>query len=96
MCCSVLRVNSGGIRIPWDPRTQEILLSLKTLTYEAEPTLDLPSHRAARSMPFLSTALVVARLGPFQEEEKWIGEGLEAKEFLEFWLNDRVQVWAAN
>jgi len=47
-------------------------------------------------MPFLSTALVVARLGPFQEEEEWIGEGLEAKEFLEFWLNDRVQVWAAN
>jgi len=36
---------------PWSPRTQEILLSFRTITNEAERTLNLPTHGAARAPP---------------------------------------------
>ena len=38
--------------------TQEIFSLLRALTNEAERTLDLPKHGAARACPWLSTALV--------------------------------------
>jgi len=41
-CCFAQVVGGGGFCKPWDPRAQEILPSLRTLTNEAERTLDLP------------------------------------------------------
>jgi len=38
---------------PWDPSTQEILPSFRTLTNEAGRTLDLPRHGAARALPLV-------------------------------------------
>ena len=42
----------------WDHSTQDIISSFMALTNEAERTLDLPRHGAARACPWLSTALV--------------------------------------
>ena len=38
---------------PWDPRIQKISLSFRNLANEAEPTLDLPRHGAARVLPLV-------------------------------------------
>jgi len=59
-----LVVGGGGFRKLWDPSTQEILPLLRALTYEAERTLDLPRHGAARACPLV---------GPFEEEGESIG-----------------------
>jgi len=57
LVCSV--VKGGGFRSFGYPSTQEILSLPRALTYEAERTLDLPRHGAARACPWLSTALVI-------------------------------------
>jgi len=63
-----LVMGRGGFHItlgPQYPRHGTIIMpSFRTLTYEAELTLDLPRHGAARALPWLSTELVV---GPFAE-----------------------------
>jgi len=43
-CCFALVVSGGEFCGTWDLRSPEILSSLRTLTYEAEQTLDLPKH----------------------------------------------------
>jgi len=60
-------VGGAGFYRLWDFSTKEISTSLRALTYEAKPTLDLPKHGAARVCPWLSMVLVV---GPFEEEEE--------------------------
>jgi len=52
----------GGFHRSWDHFTQEIFSLLRALTNEAERTLDLPKHGAARACPWLpvSTVLVAA------------------------------------
>ena len=59
-CCFDLLVRGRWriSQVPGDFSTQEICSLLRTLTYEAERTLDLPRHGAARACPWLSTALV--------------------------------------
>ena len=43
------------LQVPGDFSTQEIFALFRALTYEAERTLDLPRHGAARVCPWLST-----------------------------------------
>ena len=53
------------------PRAQEILPSLRTLTNEAERTLDLPH---ATEPPWHTPMVVnVTVVGPFEEEEEGTG-----------------------
>ena len=52
------------------PRAQEILPSLRTLTNEAERTLDLPTRRSRQGKPLVVNRVVV---GPFEEEEEGTG-----------------------
>jgi len=61
-------VGGGGFRKPWDPRAQEIIPSLMTLTNEAERTLDLPRRWSRQGTSLVVNGVVV---GPFEEE----GEG---------------------
>jgi len=44
--------------VPGNFSTQEIFSLLRAVTYEAERTLDLPRHAAAKACPWLSTVLV--------------------------------------
>jgi len=53
------------------PRAQGILPSLRTLTNEAERTLDLPTRRSRKGQkPLVVNGVVV---GPFEEEEEGTG-----------------------
>jgi len=58
--CDSAVLGRGNWRISQtlDSSTKEILLFLRTITYEAKRTLDLPRHRAARACPWFSMALV--------------------------------------
>ena len=52
------------------PRAREILPSLRTLTNEAERTLELPRRRSRQGWPLVVNGVVV---GPFEEEEEGTG-----------------------
>jgi len=43
-CCFALVVGGGGFHDKWDLGSQEILPSLRTLTYEVERILNLPTR----------------------------------------------------
>ena len=50
-------VGGVGFRRTWDSRTQNILPSLMTLIYEAERTLNLLKHGAARCTPLVVSSV---------------------------------------
>ena len=51
-------MGGAGFYRLWDFSTKEISTSLRALTYETKPTLDLSRHGAARVCPWLSMVLV--------------------------------------
>jgi len=69
---SVLYLSSGRWRITQTlgPRAREILPSRRTLTNEAERTLDLPTRQSCQGKSPWVNGVVV---GPFEEEEEGTG-----------------------
>jgi len=63
-------VEGGGFRKPWDPRAQEILPSLRTLTNSRTNLGPAHATEPPEYKPVVVNGVVV---GPFEEKEDWTG-----------------------
>ena len=70
--CFALVVNTGEFCENCNLKSQEILLSLRTLTYEVERTWDPPTQRR-REPPGHKPLVVNVAVGPFEKDEEGIG-----------------------
>ena len=69
-------MGGGEFRKPWDPRAQEILLSLRTLINAAERLWTCPHVGAAMAQALVVNVVIE---GLFEEEEE--GTGVASDEF---------------